>query len=131
MRKDNARFLIIAAAASTVAALMFAAPTYSQSILPPPPYRIDDLKPAMLSAAAAAGISLIFRYVPGARDWFGQLQPEYKQWCMFALAAVIAIAIGTWEMAANGFTQDALVRLLFTLFTALTSNQVTYQFIRK
>lgn len=112
-------------------ALLLTAPAYGQSAVPPPPYRIDDLKPAMLTAAAAAGVSLIFRYVPGARDWFGQLQPEYKQWCMFALTAGIAVVIGAWDMAATGVTQDAVVRLLFALFTALTSNQVTYQFIRK
>lgn len=86
----------------------------------------------MLAAAAASGLSLLFRFVPGAREWFDQLTPIQKQWCMFGLTTVIALAIGLWNMAANaqGVTCDTVARLLFAIFAALTSNQVTYQFIK-
>jgi hypothetical protein len=114
------------------ASLLLTAPAYADgSSLPPPPYSISELTPVVLAAAAAAGLSLVFRYVPGARDWFASLQPVYKQWCMFGLTAIIALGIGLWNMAVNGFSQDAVVRLLFALFAALTFNQVTYQFIKR
>jgi len=113
------------------AGFLMTTPAYSQSPLPPPPYSINELTPALLAAAAAAGISLIFRYVPGACDWYATLPPVYKQWFMFGMSAMAALGIGLWNMSVNGFTQDAVVRLLFAIFTALTSNQATYQFIKR
>ena len=115
----------------TATTLAMTTPARAQSSLPQPPYRIDELTPALLAAGAAAGLSLLVRFVPGVRDWFDAQSALQKQWTMFALTAVVALTIGVWNMAATGFTQDALVRLLFALFAALTSNQVTYQFIKQ
>lgn len=98
--------------------------------LPPPPYDLDQLTPAVLAAAAAALLSLIFRYVPGAADWFQGLVPIYKQWFMLVLTLVFALAVTLWNIAAVGNAEDNVVKLLFALFAALTSNQVTYQYIK-
>ena len=98
--------------------------------LPPPPYDLDQLTPAVLAAAAASLLSLIFRYVPGASDWFQGLVPIYKQWFMLVLTLVFALAITLWNIAAVGSAEDNIVKLLFALFAALSSNQVTYQYIK-
>ena len=98
--------------------------------LPPPPYDLDQLTPAVLAAAAASLLSLIFRYVPGASDWFQGLVPIYKQWFMLILTLVFALAITLWNIAAVGSAEDNIVKLLFALFAALSSNQVTYQYIK-
>ena len=99
--------------------------------LPPPPYTIDELTPAVIAAAAAAITALIFRYVPGAAGWFDTLQPVHKQWFMFGVTAFYGALIGIWNMAIDGITQESLLQLLITVFAALTSNQVTYQFIKR
>lgn len=98
--------------------------------LPPPPYDLDQLTPAVLAAAAASLLSLIFRYVPGASDWFQGLVPIYKQWFMLVLSLAFALAITLWNIAAVGSAEDNIVKLLFALFAALSSNQVTYQYIK-
>ncbi len=90
----------------------------------------DDLTPAMLSAVAAAVVSLVFRYVPGASDWFAGLEATRKQLFMLGVTGAIAAAIGLYTFAQSGFSVERLWGLLFTLYAALTANQVTYQFIK-
>ncbi len=137
------RILLIAALIA-IAILLFTAPAFGQEPTPirivltptpgqypPPPYSIDQLTPAVIAAAVASITALIFRYVPGASDWFSQLQPVHKQWFMFAVSSLFAIAIGLWNMAIDGFTPQSLVKLLFAIFAALSANQTTYQFIKR
>jgi hypothetical protein len=92
---------------------------------------INDLTPAMLSAAAAAVISLVFRFVPGAADWFNSLASTQKQLFMLGVTAAIALFIGLYTFAQDGFEASRLWSLLFTLYAALSANQVTYQFVKR
>ncbi len=98
---------------------------------PQPPYTIDQLTPAVIAGAAAAITALIFRYVPGAAAWFDTLRPVHKQWFMLGVTAFYGAAIGIWNMAVDGFTQESLLQLLIAIFASLASNQVAYQFIKK
>ena len=49
---------------------------------------------------------------------------------MLGLPLVFALAITLWNIAAVGSAEDNIVKLLFALFDALSSNQVTYQYIK-
>ena len=92
---------------------------------------IDTLTPAMLSAIAGAVISLIFQFVPGASDWFARLTPAQKQLFMLGATSAVAAAIAGYTFTQQGFTWSSLVTLMLVIYAALTSNQVTYQFIKK
>ena len=92
---------------------------------------IDTLTPAMLSAIAGAVISLIFQFVPGASDWFARLTSVQKQLFMLGVTLAAAVVIACYTFAQHGFTWPAVLSLLVTIYAALTSNQVTYQFIRR
>lgn len=92
---------------------------------------IEDLTPAMLSAIAGAILSLVFRYAPGAADWFAGLTPAQRQLFMLGVTSTIAILIGLYTFAQSGFNTSRLWSLLFTLYVALSSNQVTYQFVKR
>ena len=92
---------------------------------------VDDLTPAMLSATVAAVLSLVFRYVPGAADWFNGLPVTHKQLFMLGVTSALAAAIGLYTFAQHGFSSGRLWCLLFTLYAALTANQVTYQFVKR
>ncbi len=92
---------------------------------------IDTLTPAMLSAIAGAVISLIFQFVPGASDWFARLTPPQKQLFMLGVTSIVATVIAIFTFAQQGFAWSSLVTLVLVIYAALTSNQVTYQFIKK
>lgn len=92
---------------------------------------IDTLTPAMLAAIAGAVISLIFQFVPGASDWFARLTPPQKQLFMLSVMLAVAIILSIYTFTQQGFTWSALLTLILTIYTALTSNQVTYQFIKR
>ena len=111
-------------------ALAPAVTTVATVAIPAPPYTVDQLTPAILAAAAAALLSLIMQYMPGAANWFSTLTPIYKQWLMLVLSLIFALAITLWNIAATGSAGDQWVKLLFAMFAALTSNQVTYQYIK-
>ena len=91
---------------------------------------IAELTPALLAAISGALISLIFRYVPGARAWFDQLDGERKQLLMFSVTAAVALIIGGIGLARDGVSEESLITLGLSLYAALTSNQSTYQFIK-
>ena len=97
---------------------------------------IEQLTPAMLSAVAGAIISLVFRFVPGAKDWYDKLGAEQKQLYMLLIVVGVATLIGAYnymQAAALGtahVTWSSLLYLLFTVYTAATANQVTYLFVK-
>jgi len=91
---------------------------------------IAELTPALLSAISGALISLAFRYVPGARTWFDQLDGERKQLFMFVITAAVALLIGGIGLAREGVNEQSLITLGLSLYAALTTNQSTYQFIK-
>ena len=85
----------------------------------------------MLSAIAGAVISLVFQFVPGASDWFARLMPAQKQLFMLGVTSAVAMVIAIFTFAQQGFAWSSLVTLMLVIYAALTSNQVTYQFIKK
>ena len=91
---------------------------------------IAELTPALLSAISGALISLTFRYVPGARTWFDQLDGERKQLLMFVVTTAVALIIGGISLAQEGVSEESLITLGLSLYAALTSNQSMYQFIK-
>jgi hypothetical protein len=91
---------------------------------------IDTLTPAMLSAIAGAIISLAFQFVPGASDWFSGLPSTHKQLFMLGVTALVAVFIAANTYMQAGLSWSAFVGLVLTLYSALTTNQVTYQFIK-
>lgn len=87
--------------------------------------------------AAVAGIllSLLFSYVPGARDWFDGLEGTHKRLVMLGLLAVASIGIFTLGCAGivEGLpcTQDGAVGVLKLFIAAMVTNQATYSFAPK
>jgi hypothetical protein len=91
---------------------------------------IAELTPAVLSAIVAALLSISFRYVPGARQWFEGFTSDQKQTFMFVVTVSVALIIGAINIARDGLTEATVLTLLITCYTALTANQTTYQFIK-
>jgi hypothetical protein len=110
--------------------ILAARPAYAQ-VSPATMPTIDELTPAMLAAAVASVISLVFRFVPGARAWFDTLEGEHKQAFMLAVTFLVGCAIGAYNMAQTGFSLHALMILLATIFGAMSANQVTYQYVKR
>lgn len=82
--------------------------------------------------AAVAGIllSLLFSYVPGARDWFDMLEGTHKRLVMLGLLAVASIGIFVLGCAGviEGLpcTQDGAVGVLKLFIAAMVTNQTAY-----
>ncbi len=91
---------------------------------------IRTLTPVMLSAIVGAVVSLVFRFVPGAKDWFDSLASEHKQLFMLGVTVAVSAVIAAYTYFQEGVTGDSFIGLLLTIYAALTSNQVTYQFIK-
>ncbi|HFC09054.1 MAG TPA: hypothetical protein ENJ54_04235 [Chloroflexi bacterium] len=87
-----------------------------------------------LSALAGVLLSLIFSYVPGARQWYGALDGVHKRLVM--LAFLLAAALVVVAVACSGFGPDfqvgvtcdrsGLVVLAKAFITGLATNQATY-----
>jgi hypothetical protein len=89
-----------------------------------------------LSAIAGVLLSLCFSYIPGVKDWFGELSKQYKQSLMGVLLIVVAGA--SFGVACTGVydvgvacTQAGAIGLVETLIAALVANQSTYLITRK
>jgi putative flippase GtrA len=51
------------------------------------------MTPELLASIAGIVLSLVFSYLPGAKDWFEQLDGNYKRLVMLASLVVVALAI--------------------------------------
>jgi hypothetical protein len=91
---------------------------------------IAELTPALIAAITSGLISLAFRFVPSLRTWFDQHTPETKQAFMLIATLVVGSMMGMAAIAKYGFTEEGLILLGLTIYAALSSNQVTYQFIK-
>jgi hypothetical protein len=91
---------------------------------------IEALTPALLSSIAAALIALLFRFVPGTRAWFARLSGPRKQLFMLGVVVAVAGVIGGYDLCKAGVSEQRVLLLLLSIYTALTSNQVAYQFIK-
>jgi hypothetical protein len=91
---------------------------------------IAELTPALLSAIVAAIISLLFRFVPALATWLDSKSPAGKQIFMLAITLLVAGFIGVWNFVRVGVSESSVLLLLLTIYTALTSNQTTYQFVK-
>ena len=92
----------------------------------------------VISGLAGILLSLVFSYVPGARDWFGKLDGIHKRLVMLgilAAAALLLAGLACWEGATighgdavplRGCNQEGLTILIRTFLTAVVVNQAAY-----
>lgn len=88
------------------------------------------LSPETLAMIAGVILSLIFSYIPGARNWFDQYAPEAKRLIMLVLLAVVAF--GSYGLACAGIltgiacTVPGAIDVVWTLILAVIANQAAY-----
>lgn len=88
------------------------------------------ITPELLAALAGAGLSLVFAYVPGVRDWFARLQPDQRR-AVMGLAIIVA-AIGALGASCvslyNAVTcdKDGALILMQCVVSALVANQSVF-----
>jgi len=83
-----------------------------------------------LGAIAGTALSLVFSYIPGVKDWFDGLKPDYKRMLMAVL--LIAVSAAIYGLSCYGVvdavecTQPGILGLVNVLLAALVANQGTY-----
>jgi len=87
-----------------------------------------------LSSVAGAVLSLIFSYIPGAKQWYGALDGTYKRLVMALLLALTAAVV--YALSCTGWAHEfglvvtcdrqGLAALLRAFLSALVANQATY-----
>lgn len=91
--------------------------------------------PEFISMAAGVLISLAFSYVPGLKDKFQALTPDYKRLAM--LLALLIVSLGSLGVAClgryDGLTcdNDGLWRVIEVFILAAIANQTAYQLTPK
>ena len=91
---------------------------------------IGELTPALIAAVTSAVISLAFRFVPSLRTWFDAHSPDTKQAFMLVATLVVGAMLGTAALVKYGVSEEGLILLGLSIYAALSSNQVMYQFIK-
>jgi hypothetical protein len=83
-----------------------------------------------LGAVAGVALSLLFSYVPGLRDKFGELDSTRKSLAMAAMLLVVSLgALGlSCASVVNVIecSQSGVVQLVSVFISALVANQATY-----
>ena len=87
-----------------------------------------------LTALTASLTSLLFSYIPGLRDWFGQFNGTQKRLVMIWVVSVVAIGVyglscsewRSWLEYPFRCDQSGVMTLIKLLFDALVANQATY-----
>ena len=92
-----------------------------------------------LSMLAGIVLSLVFSYVPGAKQWFRKMDTDRQRLVMLAFLALTAA--GVWALACAGWGSDfglaltcdrgGLVALIKAFIYALISNQATHRITPK
>lgn len=92
------------------------------------------MEASFISSIAGAILSLVFSYVPGARQWYGALSGVHKRLVMLALLVVAAVLVVA--AACSGWGGDfnisitcnhsGLVTVLKAFGAAVIANQSTY-----
>ena len=88
------------------------------------------LSPETLAMIAGVILSLIFSYIPGARNWFDQYAPEAKRLIMLTLLAIVAGS--SYGLACAGIltgiacTVPGAIDVVWTLILAVIANQAAY-----
>jgi len=83
-----------------------------------------------LASLAGVVLSLAFSYIPGLRDKYATLSPDYKRLVM--LGALLLVSIGMFAAGCMGYTANvtcdmAGAQILLGFFiTAAVANQGTY-----
>jgi hypothetical protein len=87
-----------------------------------------------LSASLGVVLSLVFAYVPGAKDWYGALPNDRKRLVMLGGLALVALA--TFGLGCTSFgaqlgvslacSQDEALGLVRVLAAAVIANQSAY-----
>lgn len=88
----------------------------------------------LLSSVAGIILSLIFSYVPGAKDWFNSLMPDYKRLVMLGILFGVSLAI--FGISCTTFAQyfgivglcdeAGAVVILKAFISAMIANQSAY-----
>jgi hypothetical protein len=87
-----------------------------------------------LSLIAGTFLSLVFSYIPGAKDWFKQFEPEIKRLIMLGLilvsaAAVFGLSCMGWgiDLGINlSCNRSGLLGLIQQIVIAIIANQSIY-----
>jgi hypothetical protein len=87
-----------------------------------------------LSLIAGTILSLLFSYVPGAKDWYAQFEPAVKRLIMLVL--ILASSGGVFALACLGWgpafgvdvscDQPGLFGLIQQIMVAIIANQSTF-----
>ena len=88
----------------------------------------------ILSLIAGTALSLVFSYIPGAKDWFKQFKPEFKRAIMLVLillagGAVFGLGCLGWgaEFGINlTCDQAGFLGLVQQIMVAIIANQSIY-----
>lgn len=88
-----------------------------------------------ISGLAGVVLSLVFSYVPGARDWFAKLNGDQKRLVMLGACLVVPVVMAL--LACTGFAADfgltvtcdraGIVELVKAFVVAAITNQTAYQ----
>lgn len=86
-----------------------------------------DMTPDALVTLAGVILSLVFAYLPGAKDWFDGLDRQYKP--LFMAGVLLVVAAG--KLLYDCQLQPACLELnwstaLWTWLIALVANQTTF-----
>jgi hypothetical protein len=133
MKATNVSHILFAVATALILTLVATAPAFGHAPDPGPrPHlpTIAELTPALIAAITTGLLSLAFRFVPRLRLWFDEHTPETKQSFMLIATFVVGLILGMAAIARYGFSEEGLILLGVTIYAALSSNQVTYQFIK-
>lgn len=92
-----------------------------------------------ISGLAGVVLSLVFSYIPGARDWFSRLTGDQKRLVMLGACLVVPVAMAL--LACTGFAADfglsvtcdraGIVGLIKAFVVAAITNQTAYQLTPK
>ena len=88
------------------------------------------MTPELLASIAGIVLSLVFSYVPGAKDWFEQIDGNYKRLVMLGSLILVALAVfglscANWYalVACSAVGVKALIEMVII---AAISNQTAY-----
>jgi hypothetical protein len=119
-----------------ILALALVQPVLAQAEAPLPDAPSDDVG-NVVSVVAGIVLSLLFSYVPGVQDWFGNLDGTRKRLVMLLVCALAASVIYAASCAGLAYQstitcdKQGLMALLQLFAGAVVANQMAYLLISK